>query len=223
MHWSTKTKVLIVSFAIAVMLAVVILGVDFVVKDGHLIRFCFDNTPKAAVPSSREQINVYRWWINRHRSGLVVVDVGCGTGSVVDAIGRTITTGHEVKVCGFDIDESCIETACRVFPMYTFWVCDMSDFKPVSDIRPVCYILYEPLWTCSHSVAWDIYQRFFTSIVLHGESVSVVYVSGSGAFRPKPYLFDSTCLEVLGFSQVYSSTIGSLLARRYCRIFSFEQ
>lgn len=215
-----KKRVLVICIWILTIVALV-LGVEFLIRDGHLIWYCCDNTPKAAVPSSREQINIYRWWIRLHHSEVLVVDAGCGTGSVVDAICNSSTKGG-VEVCGFDIDETCVEQARRVFPKHKFWVADMGNFQPLSDARAVCYIVYEPLWNCPSPAAWDVYNKFFTSIAAHGGRVSVVYVSGSGAFYPKPHIFDASCLVDLGFLHVYSRTIGSMFARRSCKIFTCD-
>lgn len=210
-----KILLIITLFAISVVI------LDFIVKDGQWLEYYFDNTPKAAVPSSREQIDIYKWWVDQHPKGLVVVDVGCGTGSVVNAIGKA--NNNNVEVCGFDIDKSCIKKARLLYPSYKFWVADMIDFQPISDNRPICYIIYEPLWQYSHSSAYDLYKKFFTRIILHDGNVSVVYVSGSRPFYPKTHLFDTSYLKDIGFLQVYSKNIGSLLARRSCKIFTYNR
>lgn len=219
-RYTTTKRALVICISILTTVALV-LGVEFIIRDGHLIWYCCDNTPKAAVPSSREQINIYRWWIRLHHSEVLVVDAGCGTGSVVDAICSSSTNGG-VEVCGFDIDETCVEQARRVFPRNKFWVADMENFQPLSDARAVCYVVYEPLWNCPPSAAWEVYNKFFTSIIAHSGNVSVVYVSGSGTLYPKPHIFDASCLVDLGFLHVYSTTIGSMFARRSCKIFTCD-
>lgn len=198
---------------------VLVFTAEFLMKDVHFLRFCFDDAPTSAVPSSTEQIQVYRWWVKQHRHGMLVIDAGCGTGSVVGALSGRCDPGN-VEVCGFDIDESCISLASQKFPKHKFWVADMENFQPVSDDRPVCYIVYEPLWNCPSSYALQVYQKFFSSIVSVGGNVSVVYVSGSGVLFPKPNVFETQSLLNLGFSMAFSTELGSFFARRSCKIFT---
>lgn len=216
--------------AVVSVLVLLSLLVEFLVRDGQALVFaCNPVSPSASVPSSWEQLDFYFSWLRSvSTDNVLVVDVGCGTGSVVDAVDRALGNTATFDVIGFDRDPVCIEQARGLYPERRFWVADMSHFTPPTTAPGchVCYILYEPLWQCAPLEAKKVYEQFFVSVVSQQASdVSVLYVSGSGAFLPKTHLLGWRDLESIGFlyEPGYSRTIGSVFLRRSCHLYHLKK
>lgn len=80
-----------------------------------------ESYPKAASRLSRARVRALRFW--RHLRGRDVLDIGCGGGFMVEAMGWL-----GARAVGVDIDSQAIAYATQQFPRRRFIAADFDDF-----------------------------------------------------------------------------------------------